>query len=146
MEDCIFCKIIAGKSQCWKVYEDDLVIAFFDIYPACEGHTLVVPKKHYKNIYDVPEKYLKRIMVVCKKLAIHYKKTLGVKAVNLIHGSGKDAQQDVFHFHFHLIPRKDSKKDNFKLYYDPKHKELADKFETILEKIKSKKFDDSKSD
>jgi histidine triad (HIT) family protein len=136
MKNCIFCKIISKKSPCWKIYEDDLVIAFLDIYPACEGHTLVVPKKHYKDIYDIPEIYLERIVSVCKRLAIQYKKTLGVKAVNLVHGSGKDAQQDVFHFHFHIIPRRDAKKDNFIMHYDPKHKELANKFETIMKKIK----------
>jgi len=139
MENCIFCKIINGELPSWKVYEDDLVIAFFDIYPAVEGHTLVVPKKHFKDIYDIPEKYIERIASVCKKISLHYKKSLGVNAVNLIHGSGKNAQQDVFHFHVHIIPRYDAKKDNFKISYNPKNKEIADKFDLILKKIKEHK-------
>ena len=136
MDNCLFCKIIKGELPCWKVYEDDLVVAFFDKFPAVEGHTLVVPKKHFKDIYDIQDIYLKRIVIVCKKLALHYKKVLNVKAVNIIHGSGKEAQQDIFHFHFHLIPRKDSKKDNFKMSYIPKDKEISKDFDLILKKIR----------
>ncbi len=136
MKDCIFCKIISGKSLCWKVYEDDLVIAFFDKFPAVEGHTIIAPKKHFESIYDIPDKYLERIAKICKKLAIHYKKALGIKAINIIHGSGKEAQQDVFHFHFHIIPRKDAQNDNFKMHYDPKDEEISKNFNLILKKIK----------
>ncbi len=136
MKDCIFCKIIENKSKSWKVYEDDLVVAFFDVYPSVEGHTLVVPKKHFENIYDITEDYLQRVITVCKKLALHYKKSLGIKAINLIHGSGKEAQQDVFHFHMHIIPRKDSKRDNFKMSYKPVHKKISSEFDIILKKIR----------
>ncbi|MFH1365380.1 MAG: HIT family protein [archaeon] len=134
-EDCIFCKIVNGESPCWKVYEDDKVLAFFDVYPATEGHTLVIPKKHFENIYDVPEDYLKSIISACKKISLYYKKK-GIKSVNLIHGSGKNAQQDVFHFHFHIVPRKDAKKDNFKMSYSPKDKEISKNFDSLLSKFK----------
>ncbi|MEA3378408.1 MAG: HIT family protein [Nanoarchaeota archaeon] len=106
MEDCIFCKIVKKESPSWKVYEDELVMAIFDIYPATEGHILVIPKNHYKDIYDIPENLIGHITKVCKRVALNLKKTLGVQAVNLIHGSGKSAQQDVFHFHMHVVPRK----------------------------------------
>jgi len=137
MKDCIFCKIVNNKSPCWKVYEDELVIAIFDIYPATEGHILVLPKKHYKNIYDIPEDLIGHISKVCKKIALNLKKTLGVQAVNLIHGSGKAAQQDIFHYHMHVIPRK--KNDDFKLHYDPKLN-IKPKFDELLSKIKTEKI------
>ena len=80
-------------------------------------------------------------------MSLHYKKALGIKAVNLIHGSGKEAQQDVFHFHMHIIPRSDAENDNFKMHYDPKHKEIVNKFGPILKKIKEHPgFKDLKSD
>ena len=133
MNNCIFCEILKNKSPCWKVYEDKSVIAIFDIYPAIEGHILVLPKEHYQDIYDIPEELIAHIGKVCKKLALNLKKTLNVKSVNLIHGSGKSAQQDVFHFHMHIIPRK--KDDNFKLHYDHKL-EIKPKFDKLLSKIK----------
>jgi histidine triad (HIT) family protein len=137
MKDCIFCKIVNNESHCWKVYEDKLVIAIFDIYPATEGHILVLPKEHYKNIYDIPEHLIAHISKVCKKIALNLKKTLGIQAINLIHGSGKAAQQDIFHFHMHVVPRK--KDDNFKLHYDPKL-EIKQKFDELLNKIKTEKI------
>ncbi len=133
MDNCIFCKIIKEESPCWKVYEDDLVIAIFDAYPATEGHVLVLPKKHYQDIYDIPEELIAHVVIVCKKVAVNLKKALNVKAVNLIHGSGKVAQQDVFHFHMHIVPRR--KNDDFKLHYNPKL-DIKPKFDELLSKIK----------
>ena len=136
MEDCIFCKIINNEAPSWKVYEDDLVMAIFDIYPASAGHTLVIPKEHYVDIYDIPEDLAGHITKVCKMVALNLKKTLGVEAVNLIQGSGKSAQQDVFHFHMHVIPREEN--DDFKLYYQPRH-DIKQKFDELLEKIKKER-------
>ena len=133
MVDCIFCKIASGEAKSWKVYEDDLVIAFFDINPEALGHVLIAPKKHFQDIYDIEEKYIERIASVSKKVAIALKKSLGVNDVNLIHGSGKNAQQDVFHFHMHVWPRYE--KDTIKLHYDPLL-DLRDQFDEVLEKIK----------
>ncbi|MCG2718728.1 MAG: HIT family protein [Nanoarchaeota archaeon] len=133
VKDCIFCKIISGKTPCWKVYEDSLVIAFFDVNPAAEGHILVVPKKHFQDIFDIEEEYIKRIASVCKKLSIALRKAFGVKDINLIHGSGKNAQQDVFHFHMHIWPREAG--DKIKLHYKPKLSIRKD-FDKILKKIK----------
>ncbi|MCC7574534.1 HIT family protein [Candidatus Woesearchaeota archaeon] len=137
MENCIFCKIVKNESPCWKIYEDKLVIAIFDIYPAIEGHILVIPKKHYKDIYDIPEDLISHISKICKKIALNIKKTIGVEAVNLIQGSGKYAQQDIFHFHMHVIPRR--KNDDFKLHYEPKIN-IKQKFDDLLNKISSEKI------
>jgi histidine triad (HIT) family protein len=135
MTKCVFCKIVAGKSKCWNVYEDDLVLAFFDINPEAPGHTLVVPKKHFKDIYDVEDKYLERIALVCKRIALIYKKSLGIDEINLIHGSGKNAQQDVFHFHIHIWPR--NKGESVKLKYKIR-KEIVSDFDKLLAKIRKK--------
>lgn len=134
MDDCIFCKIVKEKSPCWKVYEDELVIAIFDAYPASEYHTLVIPKKHFKDLYDIEKKYLERIIVVCRKLAKQYKKHLEIDNVNLIHGSGKFAQQDVFHFHMHIVPR--HKGDKYQLHYDPQMS-IPKHFDELLKRFKA---------
>ncbi len=133
MKDCIFCKIISGKEKSWKVYENDLVVAFFDIFPEALGHILIVPKKHFQDIFDIEDEYLERIASVSKKIAIALKKSLGIKDINLIHGTGKNAQQDIFHFHLHVWPR--SKKDRIQLNYTPEI-QLRKQFDSILDKIK----------
>jgi len=106
MEDCIFCKIINNEIPSHKIYEDDLVLAFLDVNPLSNGHALIVPKKHADNIFDIEEKYLERIAIVSKKIAQKMKASLGVDGVNLYHASGVHAEQTVFHFHLHIIPRK----------------------------------------
>ncbi len=106
MEDCIFCKIINNEIPSHKIYEDDLVVAFLDNNPVSSGHTLILPKKHAENIFDIEEKYLERIALVAKKVAQKMKESLGVDGVNLYHASGAHAEQTVFHFHLHIIPRK----------------------------------------
>ncbi|MFQ6127206.1 MAG: HIT domain-containing protein [Candidatus Heimdallarchaeota archaeon] len=133
MVRCIFCKIAEGEVKSWTVYEDEVVKAFFDINPASEGHTLIIPKKHYENIYEIPENVLERIIIIAKKLAIIYKKALDVKAVNILHASGKEAQQDVFHFHIHLVPRYEN--DKLNLWYQTRP-EVKANFDKILEKTK----------
>src|SRR3989338_2619337 len=132
---CIFCDIINGNSPSWKVYEDKFVIAFFDINPANELHTLVVPKKHSRDIYSVSKLDLEHIIVTAKRIAETYKKIFKIRDINLIHGSGSLAQQDVFHFHIHIIPL--FKNDRFKLSYKTKAK-VRDKFEYYIDKIKNK--------
>jgi len=115
---CKFCRIVKRLEPSWTVYEDELVMAFLDINPASIGHTLIIPKKHYENIYDISEKELKRVIVIAKRLAGVYREALGASGVNILHASGRDAQQDVFHFHIHLVPR--YKNDELNLWYRTK--------------------------
>ena len=68
MKDCIFCKIIDGEIPCMKIYEDDLVLAYLDIAPDSDGHTLIIPKKHYKDVFDIPSETLLHIYNVSKVL------------------------------------------------------------------------------
>ncbi|MBW3015625.1 HIT family protein [Candidatus Woesearchaeota archaeon] len=105
MEDCVFCKIAREELSHHLVYQDELVIAFLDRAPAAEGHTLIIPKKHYKDIYDIPTNTLERIIAVTKDLAIQYKKIFNKPACNTVNASGIEAQQSVFHYHMHLVPR-----------------------------------------
>ena len=130
MSDCIFCKILRGEIPCYKVYEDDKVLAFLDIHPATRGHTLVVPKKHYIDINDFPEnefgEFMKSVQTVAKGI-IQYKEGL-----NILQSNRKAAGQDVFHIHFHLIPRASG--DGVKVG-DWDSLEIKD-FENVQEEIK----------
>jgi len=110
MEECLFCKIIKNEIPAHKIYEDDSVLAFLDIRPISKGHTLVIPKKHAKDIFELDEETLKKISAVAKKIAQKMKDSLAVDGVNLYHASGASAEQTVFHFHLHVVPRK--KDDN----------------------------------
>ena len=105
MESCIFCKIIKGEIPCTKVYEDKNVLAFLDISPVNKGHTLVVPKKHYENLQQIPENLLCDLMKAVKKVAPATLKPTNAPAFNLIVSNGKEAGQEVPHIHVHIIPQ-----------------------------------------
>lgn len=105
MHDCIFCKIVKDEAKSWKVFENEHVYAFLDIHPMNKYHTLVIPKKHYTNMFDIPEQELKEVIAVVHKLVKLYEEKLGIKNVQIINSSGAEAQQDVFHLHFHIAPR-----------------------------------------
>lgn len=106
MENCIFCKIINGEIPCYKIYEDEYTFAFLDIAGDVDGHTLVIPKKHCKNILDCDEETLKNVMKTVQKISKHYTQNCGYNGVNLLNASDESAQQSVFHFHIHIVPRK----------------------------------------
>ena len=103
--DCIFCKIIAGEIPAAKVYEDEHVFAFMDIAPANPGHTLVIPKRHYRNIFDMPVEVGTRIMQAAIPLANAIRTALNSDGLNLFQSNEAAGFQTVFHFHLHLIPR-----------------------------------------
>jgi len=133
MNDCIFCKIVKGEAKSWKVYEDESVYAFLDIHPVNEYHTLVIPKNHYENIFDIPEQELNKVISVVKKIVVLYDDRLGINNVQIINSSGREAQQDVFHIHFHIVPRK--KGDGQNVVWRT-HPEWTEKFDQMLERIK----------
>lgn len=105
LDECTFCKIVGKEKQAYFVYEDEICVAFLDAYPVNPGHTLIVPRKHYENIYDIPEDTLAHIMTICKKVAIDYQEIFHPIGLNIIQSNGTAAQQTVFHFHLHMIPR-----------------------------------------
>lgn len=105
MEDCIFCKIIKKQAPAKIVFEDEFVLAFVPIDLVTKGHTLLIPKLHFENIFDVDEKVLIHLTKVMKELSKKLVKVNNATGINIVNASGKDAQQSVFHLHFHLIPR-----------------------------------------
>lgn len=105
MNNCIFCQIIDKKAPAKIVFENENVICFLPKKMEVYGHTLVVSKKHYADLYDIPTNVLCELTKVAKKLTLEYKQKINATGMNLMHASGKDGQQSVFHFHFHLLPR-----------------------------------------
>jgi histidine triad (HIT) family protein len=104
VDDCPFCKIVSGEAVASIVYEDPNVIAFMDLSPASFGHTLVVPKEHFENIYDVPEKLLAEMAAVVKRIYVAVKKTINADGIKVIQLNGRAAGQVVMHIHIHVIP------------------------------------------
>lgn len=102
--DCIFCKIIDGEIPSYKLYEDENVLAFLDITQGTKGHTLVIPKKHVRNVYDLDEETAQNVFKVVPKLANALKKAFNPIGLNIVNNNDKPLQS-VFHFHIHLIPR-----------------------------------------
>jgi histidine triad (HIT) family protein len=131
MNECIFCKIINKEIPCYKIYENEYVLAFLDNSPVVKGHTLVIPKKHFTNILDCENKYLEEVIKAVKTIANHYIKK-GYTGTNIINASGKSAEQSVFHLHFHIIP----KKDQDKLRIFPKTDYIKEDLEKISQELK----------
>ena len=105
MTDCIFCKIIQGELPCFKVYEDDKVLAFEDISPISQGHTLIIPKRHYQDLYEIPPEDLTAIHLASKKVIKAISDALNPTGVACVQLNGRGANQVVLHYHLHLIPR-----------------------------------------
>jgi histidine triad (HIT) family protein len=114
--DCIFCKIITGEKPCFMIYEDAFTIAFLDIANDVDGHTVVIPKKHIRNILDCDNETLGNIMNTIKHISNHYINDCGYQGINILNANESSAQQSVFHLHFHIIPRKDN--DNINAWPD----------------------------
>lgn len=105
MSDCIFCKIINGDIPASKVFENEHVMAFLDISQVTKGHTLVIPKVHKENIYELTPEIARNIYEVVPQIANALKTEFNPIGMNTINNNGEDAGQSVFHFHLHLIPR-----------------------------------------
>lgn len=132
MDDCIFCKIVKGEAHSWKVFENKDVYAFLDIHPASRYHTLIIPKKHYENIFDIPERELKEVIAVVRKISRLYEEKLRIKNLQIINSNGREGQQDVFHIHFHIVPRKKGDGQNVKW---TTHPEWVNEYDEMIEKL-----------
>ena len=104
-DDCIFCKIAAGEIPSRKIYEDKDLIAIMDLNPTSKGHSLIIPKEHCTNIYDIDEDIAAKVMKTAKKLATKMTVALNCDGFNLLQNNGETAGQTMFHVHMHLIPR-----------------------------------------
>ena len=107
MADCIFCKIIAGEIPSSKVYEDDQVVAFLDISQVTSGHTLVVPKQHFRNLLEMDADSTSQLFARVPDIARKVMKATGAKGMNILNNNEEIAGQTVFHTHVHLAPRYD---------------------------------------
>ncbi|BFQ96729.1 HIT family protein [Enterococcus cecorum] len=117
MEDCIFCKIINGEIPSYKIYEDEIVYAFLDITQVTPGHTLVVPKKHAKDIFEYDEELASQVFARIPKIARALEKAYpDMQGLNIINNNREVAYQSVFHSHIHLIPRF-SPHDDFSMHF-----------------------------
>ncbi|MBT2759410.1 HIT family protein [Mesobacillus foraminis] len=105
MSDCIFCKIVNGEIPAAKVYENEHVLAFLDISQVTKGHTLVIPKIHKENVYELTEEIAGNLFKEVPKIANAIKKAYDPIGLNTLNNNGEHAGQSVFHFHMHLIPR-----------------------------------------
>lgn len=105
VEDCIFCKIVSGEIESSIVYEDEYIIAFLDIHPINPGHTLIIPKKHATNIYDISNEDLQKTAEVTQELAIKIKKVLKADGISIFQMNEPGGDQDIMHYHGHVIPR-----------------------------------------
>ena len=114
MTDCIFCKIAKGEIPCEKIWEDKNFIAFADVHPVAEGHTLIIPKKHFENIFELPSLFGNEPLDTAKEQGLRLVKEKKAEGIKLVQNNGKAAGQEVMHFHLHIIPEKsDVKREKF---------------------------------
>lgn len=104
-DSCIFCKLANGDIPTNTVYEDENFRVILDLSPATKGHALILPKNHYKNLYELPEETAADVMKLAKKMAVMMTEKLHADGFNLVQNNNEVAGQTVFHFHLHLIPR-----------------------------------------
>lgn len=136
-EECIFCKIIRKEVPANIVYEDEKVMAFLSIRPVNAGHTLVVPKKHYENVYEIPEEEIAYLFKIVKRIAHAVKDSTDAEGIRIMQNNGEVAGQVVFHLHVHVIPMKPHNQfshDN--AYRDPNGYRDAKALEKDAEKIR----------
>jgi len=104
-DNCIFCKLANGVFPTNSIYEDEEFNVILDLGPATKGHALILPKDHYKNLYELPDEVGAKVIKLAKKMAIQMTDKLGADGFNLVQNNNEVAGQTVFHFHMHLIPR-----------------------------------------
>ncbi len=135
MSECVFCQIAAGKLPANKVYEDEHAIAFMDINPVAVGHTLVIPKAHHMNIFEMPPELLGHVMAAAKKVASAIMEGLKPEGLIVLQLNGAAAGQVVMHYHVHLIPR--STGDGVRLINWEVKGASAEELAELAEKIRS---------
>ena len=104
--DCVFCKIVLGQMPCFKLLEDDNTLAIMDIYPANDGHCLVLSKEHYPTLFDITDEVFAAVSHSVRRVARAVQQALSPVGLNLVQANGPGAQQSVQHFHVHVLPRK----------------------------------------
>jgi len=126
---CIFCAIVSGEIPSWQVYSDDDALVILDKYPVSKGHLLIIPRKHYQGVEDVPMALADKLWRLSTALAKIYRNELKATGVNVITNSGRPAGQEIFHFHIHVIPRWT---ESFKGIFGPRHEVGPEEAEEVL--------------
>ncbi len=134
-DDCIFCRMVAGQIPVTKVYEDDVVLAFLDIGPVSDGHTLVIPRRHFEKLHDCPPELLGQISSRLGKITGAIVNAMNSAGYNILCNNGRAAGQLIEHLHFHIIPRNagDGVFDRW-----PSYKYAEGKIEKIAARIREK--------
>lgn len=133
--DCIFCKIAAGEIPSRTIYEDEVFRVILDIEPATKGHALIIPKNHYKDLYELGEEEVAGVFPLAQKMAVHMTERLHCDGLNIIQNNGEAANQTVPHFHLHLIPRYEDDVNREKLIWA--HTELTpEQMDEVFEQLK----------
>jgi histidine triad (HIT) family protein len=136
-ESCVFCKIVRRQSPASIIYEDETVMAFLDIRPLNMGHTLVIPKAHYVDIFDTPGEQISQVHKVSKQIALAVKKATKADGVSIIQQNGEAAGQDIFHLHVHVVPRFEGQKlaafNELKVVERAKLDGMAEEIKQLLE-------------
>ena len=131
-DDCIFCKLANGDIPTNTVYEDDNFRVIMDMSPATKGHSLILPKEHFSDIYEIDEELAGKSFKLAKKMATVMTEKLSCDGFNIVQNNRETAGQTVFHFHMHLIPR--YKDDNQKIGWNPMEPS-SDELKEILDRI-----------
>ncbi|MCL2852881.1 MAG: HIT family protein [Defluviitaleaceae bacterium] len=131
-DKCIFCKVADHELPSRVIYENDDFMVLLDQFPSSLGHTLVIPKLHFENIFDIPEDTAANLQRLVVKAARALSKSLGTSSINILQNNGSLAGQTVFHYHVHLIPRYDG--DSVKFGWSAA-KPAAEEFDACAEKV-----------
>lgn len=104
-DNCIFCRIIAGRAEAHRVLEDQHTLAFMDLFPAAEGHALVIPKQHFVTLFDIDDEYVSAVARSARRVAAAMRAAWAPDGLTASQANGRAAGQTVGHYHVHLIPR-----------------------------------------
>lgn len=132
-QDCLFCKIIQGEIPSYTIYEDDKFKVILDRFPVAPGHTLIISKQHHVDIFDMPIDLAKEIYPLAQKIAPILKEVTGADGINIVQNNGEAAGQAVFHFHLHLVPRKQG--DGVKLNDAVQHDMDLDELQNLCTRL-----------
>jgi histidine triad (HIT) family protein len=102
---CIFCRIVAGEAPAARLAESEEALAFLDLFPVAEGHALVIPRRHYENLFEATPETLPAVHLLARRVARAMRRALAPDGVMVFQLNGAAAGQTVFHYHVHLVPR-----------------------------------------
>ena len=105
-DGCIFCAIVAGRASAHRVAEDDRALAFMDLFPVAEGHTLVIPKDHAENVFEMEEEAMRAVAALARRVARAIRAEIAPDGLAVYQANGEAAGQTVWHYHQHLLPRR----------------------------------------